>query len=75
MIGLVAGEQFTAVEFRPIAASKFMKWASFHVNKSLPEKYWGEWGVAFSKRDIWIYKSNEITFKAYPRFIGWINGK
>lgn len=67
MIGLVAGEQFTAIEFRPIAASNFMDRASLHINKPIPDKFWGEWGFAFSMTDIWIYKRNEISFIEYPK--------
>jgi hypothetical protein len=65
MIGLVATGGFTALEFRPIAASSSMRWATIHINKSLPEKYWGEWGFAFSKTSIWIYKQGEISFIRY----------
>tara|TARA_R110000744_G_scaffold63578_1_gene130839 strand:- start:329 stop:541 length:213 start_codon:yes stop_codon:yes gene_type:complete len=67
MIGLFAGECSTAFEFRPIAASTSMRWATLVIKKPLPEKYWGEWGFAFGKHHIWIFSGNQISFFNYPR--------
>ena len=66
MIGLCAGEDFTALEFRPIAASTSLGWARIVIKASLPAKYWGEWGFAFGKHSIWIYSCIEISFIDYP---------
>ena len=69
MIGLFAGEDFTAIEFRPLAASEFMSWAAIVIRKPLPEKCWGEWGVALSRHSIWGYKKNETRFLTYPKWL------
>lgn len=69
MIGLVSSEDYTALEFRPIFASNKMQWAKIVINKPLPEKYWGEWGLAFTKQKrICIFKGLEMTFKNIPFF-------
>ena len=68
MIGFVCGENWTAVEFRPFFASSKMRWATICINKSLPDKYWGEWGFAFKGcKSIVIYSGNEIRFARLPR--------
>ena len=79
MIGVFAGEDFTVIEFRPIAASELMSWASIVIKKPLPEKCWGEWGVALSRHSLWVYKKNETRFLTYPKwmraFINSVNQK
>jgi hypothetical protein len=70
MIGFVCGEDWTAFEFRPIFASNKMKWAAIVINKPVPDKYWGEWGFAFTRRgDICVFKGNEMRYK---RPLNWI---
>ena len=70
MIGIVSGEDWTAIEFRPIFASISMKWATICINKPLPDKCWGEWGFAFTKRgEICVFKGNEMSYK---RPLNWI---
>lgn len=64
MIGIVGNDDWTAIEFRPIFASKKMRWAALVINKGLlPDKYQGEWGFAFRKwNEIVVYKGLEMHF-------------
>jgi len=69
MIGIFAGEDCTALEFRPVFASSSMRWAVIVIKKPLPDKYWGEWGIAFSRDCLWIYKKHESSPVYYHNFI------
>ena len=70
MIGIVCGEDWTAIEFRPVFASDKMKWAAIVINKPVPDKYWGEWGFAFRKwNEIVVYSGLEMSFKKPFGFI------
>jgi len=63
MIGIVAGEQYTAIEFMPIFASQFMSWAYISFKTPLPEKYWGEWGFAVTKRfGVCLFSGYEMRY-------------
>lgn len=63
MIGIVASEDWTAIELQPKYAKRCPKWLSLVLPFSLPDRFWGEWGFAFSDlRCLVVFKGNEQSF-------------
>ena len=71
MIGFIAGEGYTMFEFWPVFGSDngIPKWAQLNTSIELPEKAWGEFGVAFSSGKKWRDFTIWISFgySQYPR--------
>jgi hypothetical protein len=69
VIGIFVAEEFVAIEFRPIAGSEKLRWAKLSLNVELNPKYWGEFGFAFGKNRLWVYRGLEIKFLRYPQWL------
>jgi len=70
MIGMIAGETFTYLEFKPIFAKSSFGFC-IRLPVVLDDRKWGEYGVAFSYCrgvDMWISWRNATSIYNFGRF-------
>lgn len=70
MIGMIAGETFTYLEFKPIFAN-FRLGFSIRLPVVLDDRKWGEYGFAFSYCrgiDLWVSWKNTTSIYNFGRF-------